>query len=143
MELWAIWAIIGLVALLIEILTVGFAVICFTIGAFVAAVAAWCGVTGLWQLALFSVVTILSLIVVRPLMMRLFAKGKGAVPTNVDALAGRRAVVTTRIVDGEGRVSVDGDDWRAQTEDVDCAIEVGTRVEIVRVESVVLIVKTI
>lgn len=141
MELWAIWVIIGLAAALIEIFTVGFAIGCFSFGAAGAAVAAWCGVGGIWQLLIFSVVTIAALIVVRPLMMRLFVR-KG-VATNIDALVGRRAVVTQKICGGEGRVSIDGDDWRAQIEDEDCELQVGDRVEVVRVESVILIIKQV
>ena len=140
MELWAIWVIIGLVALLIEIFTVSFAVSCFSIGAFVAAVAAWLGATTMWQLSLFSIVTILALIVVRPVMIRLFMKGRGR-STNVDALVGRRGVVTTEFRDGEGRVSIDGDDWRARIDSLESTLEVGARVEVVSVDSVVLTVK--
>ncbi len=145
MELWAIWVIIGLVAIIIEIFTVGLAVICFATGAFGAAIAAYFGASVVWQMAIFSVVTILSLITIRPIVQSLLTKRKeaNAVTTNLDALVGRRATVTQEIHGGEGRVSLDGDDWKAEIDDLDLVIEVGEKVEVVKVESVVLIIKKI
>ncbi|MFI3289023.1 MAG: NfeD family protein [Rikenellaceae bacterium] len=141
MHAWIIWAVVTLVALLIEVLTLGFAVICFAIGALVACLVAFVGGDIVWQLATFSVTTIVALIVVRPLIIRYLAKSKSKVETNAQALVGRRAVVTQDIRDGEGRVRVDGDDWKAETECDTDVLLVGDKVEIVRVESVILIVK--
>ncbi len=141
MNAWIIWAVVTLVALLIEVLTLGFAVICFAIGALVACLVAFVGGDMMWQLAAFSVTTIVALIVVRPFIIRYLAKSKSKVETNAQALVGRRAVVTQDIRDGVGRVRVDGDDWKAETECETDVLLVGDRVEVVRVESVILIVK--
>ncbi len=141
MHAWIIWAIVTLLALLIEVLTLGFAVICFAIGALLACLVAFVGGDLVWQLATFSLTTIIALVAVRPFIIRYLARSKKQVETNAQALIGRVAVVTQEIRQGEGRVRIDGDDWKAEVEDETAVFAVGDRVEIVRVESVVLIVK--
>ncbi len=141
MHAWILWAAVTLLALLIEVLTLGFAVICFAIGALAACLVAFAGLNLVVQLATFSIVTIVTLVAIRPLVLRYFARSKAGIETNANALVGRRATVTQEISSGVGRVSIDGDDWKAEIEDESDVILVGERVEIVRVESVILIVK--
>ncbi|MFI3249196.1 MAG: NfeD family protein [Rikenellaceae bacterium] len=141
MHSWIIWAIITLLALLVEVLTLGFAVICFAAGALIACLVAFVGGGVVFQLATFSIITIVTLVAVRPFIIKYLSKSKQQVETNTNALVGRRAVVTQQIIDGGGRVSIDGDDWKAECDDETAVINVGDRVEVVRVESVILIVK--
>ncbi|MFI3303190.1 MAG: NfeD family protein [Rikenellaceae bacterium] len=142
---WVVWVVIGLLAILIECLTLGFAVLCFAVGAFVAALAAYVGVDVAWQLALFSLFSIISLVAVRPMAIKYFGHSISGniVATNIDALVGRRAVVTQEIRRGEGRVSIDGDDWRAEMKEIGEVVAIGDKVEIESVDSVILIVKKI
>lgn len=145
MQDYIIWVVVAILTILIEVFTLGFAVICFTVGAVAAALAASVGLNLMWQLSIFSVFTIVALVALRPFAIKYFGdrrKGK-SVQTNACAVVGRRAVVTERIVGGVGRVSVDGDDWKAECEAEDEVIEVGTRVEVVGVESVILTIKKI
>ncbi len=143
MHTWIIWAIITLIALLIEVLTLGFAVICFAVGALVACLVAFVGCDVMWQLIAFSIMTLISLVAIRPFVIKYLAKSNGEkhIETNANALIGRRAIVTQQISNGVGRVSVDGDDWKAEIEDEELIVAIGEKVEIVGVESVVLIVK--
>lgn len=143
MHSWIIWAIITLVALLVEVLTLGFAVICFAVGALVACLLAFVGGGVMAQLVVFSVTTLVALIFIRPFVIKYLAKSTGDkhIETNTDALIGRCAIVTQVIRNGGGRVSVDGDDWKAQIDDDDVVIAVGERVEIVGVNSVILTIK--
>lgn len=69
----------------------------------------------LWlQGVVFAIVSLLLVIVVRPLAKRqLLAKGDRA-HTNVDALTGREAEVTRAIGAGSGLVSISGDEWTAR-----------------------------
>ncbi|MFI3305722.1 MAG: NfeD family protein [Rikenellaceae bacterium] len=142
--LWIIWVVVGLMAILIETLTLGFAVICFAAGAFAAAAVAYFGVGVAWQLALFSLVSIVMLVALRPLAVNYFRSSSfSTVATNIEAIVGRRAVVTEQIRRGVGRVSIDGDDWKAEVAEANETIEVGESVEVVEVRSVILIVKKI
>ena len=64
------------------------------------------------------------------------------VKTNAEAIIGRKGVVSERI-DGEqhtGRVAIDGDDWKAVSED-GAVIEKGTNVEIVKLDSIIVTVR--
>ena len=58
--------------------------------------------------------------------------------SNADAIIGRTGEVTEAIkAGGYGRVKLDGDDWKAQS---DCAadLEIGTKVRIVGRESIII-----
>lgn len=142
MEPWHIWVIVALVFVIVEIFTSGFAVMCISVGCLFGALASSLDWELKWQLLAFAVGTAVAFMTVRPLVCRLFYKKSGEVKTNVDALVGRKAVVSERIA-GEfnsGRVKVDGDDWKAVSSGAE-SIEVGEVVEITAVNSVILTVK--
>ena len=143
MEVWHIWVIVALVFFIVEIFTSGFAVACFSFGALAAAVASACGLALVWQLVFFIVVTALAFVFVRPLIMKTFYKGSEK-KTNADALIGRTGRVSQAIdpAAGKGRVAIDGDDWKAESED-GAPIEAGAQVEVVGRESVIIKVKRI
>ena len=143
--MWQIWLIVALVFLILEIFTTGIAVICFSFGAIGSIVASLCGANLTWQVIVFALVTLLSFIFIRPLLIKLFyKKGKDDVKTNADALIGRKGIVSEAIdpATGAGRVKVDGDDWKAVSVD-DQPIELGARVEILKLDSVIVTVKKI
>ena len=142
MEIWHIWVIVALVFVIVEMFTTGFAVMCISFGCLFGAGASALDWDIKWQLLVFAVGTALAFLTVRPLVYKFFYKKGQEVKTNVDALVGRRAIVTERI-EGElhaGRVKVDGDDWKAVSTDTE-PIEVGEAVEITAINSVILTVK--
>ena len=142
MEVWHYWVIIALVFVIIEMFTTGFAVMCISVGCLFGAVASALDWELKWQLLVFAVGTALAFLTVRPLVYKFFYKKGQEVKTNVDALIGRRAIVTERI-EGElhaGRVKVDGDDWKAVSLDTE-PIEAGATVEVTAINSVILTVK--
>lgn len=143
MDGWIIWVTISLVAIFIEIFTLGFALLCFAVGALAAALVSFLGFGIVCQLCIFSLLSLVAMVTVRPLAVRYFGGGgRAKVETNVNAMVGRVAVVSSEIRLGEGRVTIDGDDWKARLEgDAEQVVAVGERVEVVAVESVVLIVK--
>ncbi len=145
MDAWVVWIIVALLAILIEIFTLGFAVASLAAGALAASLVSFLGLGLTWQLALFSLFSLLAMVTIRPLAIRYIKRSRGAkgVETNVNALIGRHAVVSSEIRGGEGRVIVDGDDWKAMIEERDEVIKVGERVEVVDVNSVILTVKKI
>ncbi|MDR2936915.1 MAG: NfeD family protein, partial [Rikenellaceae bacterium] len=63
--------------------------------------------------------------------------------TNADALIGRVGRVSHAVDNaaGIGRVTIDGDDWRAVSSDDTVVIPVGQPVEVVHRDSIVLTVK--
>ena len=71
MDIWLIWVIIALVLFIIELFTAGFAIICLSIGAGGAAIAAAMEASIEVKLLTFAVVSLLAIIAVRPLLKRL------------------------------------------------------------------------
>lgn len=141
-QLWHLWVIIALLCLIIEIFTTGFAVACFSIGAVAAAVAAACGCPVVWQVVIFAVFSFLAFVFVRPFVMKTFFKPQDGRQTNADALIGRQGRVSVDIdaSKGTGRVAIDGDDWKAVSED-GSKIKKGEFVTVVKVDSIILTVK--
>lgn len=141
---WHVWIVIALVCIILEIFTAGFAVACFSAGALVAALGCALGLSLIWQVVIFAVVTFLTFVYVRPILIKLFFKKDSGQRTNADALIGRRGRVSVRIdpAKGEGRVAIDGDDWKAVSED-GSTIEKGEEVEVKKIDSIILTVTKI
>ena len=143
MTIWQIWLLIAAVFVVIEIFTSGFAVACFSVGCVFGAILAACELSLTWQVVAFAIGTFLAFILIRPVVMKYLDKktNDNHVKTNMDNIIGKTAGVTERIEEGGyGRVKIDGDDWKAKTEN-GLAAEVGEKVEIVSYESIVLTVK--
>lgn len=136
-----IWLIVALLLFIVELMTSGFAVICLSIGAAGGAIAALITDSIEIQLLTFAVVSLLAIAAVRPVLKRTFMRGE-KVRTNADAMIGRRGVACAAIDDDEGRVMIDGVDWKARSESGE-RIEKGTKVVVVKMESIILIVKPI
>ena len=143
MEYYQIWLIAAIVLVIIELLTAGFGVICFAVGALFSALAALLGVDSLvWQLLIFAVASVLCFIFLRPVVLRFLDKKSKDVKTNADALIGKTAIVSETIDSSanQGRVAVDGDDWKAVSAD-GSVINKGEKVEIISRDSIILTVK--
>ena len=140
MEIYVVWFVVALVLLIVELFTASFGVVCFSFGAAAAGIAAYFGLGTVWQLALFSVVSFIAFVFVRPVIVKFLLKKKDEVVTNADAVVGRVGVVTEEInsVKNIGRVKIDGDDWKAEASEF---IAVGAKVEVVSRESIILNVK--
>jgi len=140
-NLYVIWLIAACVLIILEITTSGFAIICFAIGAIFAAIVAACGLSINWQLGTMILFTFLSFLLVRPIALRYLNKKKDEILTNTDALIGQIGNVTETI-NGYGRVSVGGDDWKAVSND-ESIIEKGTKVRVIARESLIITVEKI
>ena len=143
MTIWQIWLLVAAVLVVIEIFTSGFAVACFSVGCVFGAILAACNLSLTWQIVAFAIGSFLAFVFIRPFVMKIIDKktNDNGVKTNMDNIIGKIAVVTENIEEnGFGRVKIDGDDWKAQTED-GSPIEKGTKVQIVSYESIILTVK--
>jgi membrane protein implicated in regulation of membrane protease activity len=138
---WHWWAGAAIVLLIAEIFIPGFFLLCLGIGCTGASIAAAVGAGPGVQLLLFSLLALLAFFTIRPLLMKQFWKD-GGVRTNVEALIGQRGQVSQDFEPGLrlGRVSVGGDDWRAECTS-DKPLRVGDVVRVVRVDSNTLIVE--
>jgi membrane protein implicated in regulation of membrane protease activity len=124
-----------------ELLTTGFFLAPFAVGALVAALVAAIGApTGLaW--GTFFVVSLLMLWVVRPIA-RSHRRMPPQLRTGTAALVGKRAIVLERIANHEavGCVRIDGEVWTARAYDEDRVIEAGTPVEVVEIRGATALV---
>jgi membrane protein implicated in regulation of membrane protease activity len=142
MEIYVVWFITALILLIVELFTASFGVVCFSFGAAAAGVASYCGLSTIWQLFIFSAVSFIAFVFVRPFVLKFLLKKKDEVLTNADAIVGRQAVVTEEINPDKntGRVKIDGDDWKAEASEV---IAVDEKVEVISRDSIILKVKSL
>lgn len=140
-NLWLIWVIISIVCLILELSSGDFFILCFAIGAAVAAIVAGCGLSLTWQIIIFAIVSALSLLLVRPTLLRKLHKPNRERLSNAEAMIGQEGRVSETIeAGGYGRVAIDGDDWKAVSAD-GSAINSGTRVRVVKMDSIIVTVE--
>ena len=142
-HLWQMWAILAVVCLILELMAGDFFIICFSVGAVFAALTAAVGGGVYVQLIVFAVFSLISLFWLRPFAKRYLRQGEDTRVSNADALLGRQGrVVETGEADGFGRVQIDGDIWKAVTNEKQDIPE-GSNVCVVGRESTIITVETI
>ena len=140
-NMWQIWAVIAIVCLILELSSGDFFIICFSIGAVFAIISAVLGLSIYWQIFIFAIFSLLSVLFVRPVALRYLHKNEPNKPSNADALLGRTGRVTEQIpAEGTGYVQIDGDLWRAVSS-TKTAIDAGTSVRVVNRESTIITVE--
>lgn len=91
------------------------------------------------QVAVFCVLAIALLFLVRPAVKARLLSSHPKTPTNVDALIGMSARVTELVNDIDGRIRLDGEIWSARTDD-STSFTVGETVRVVRIDGATAIV---
>ena len=136
-----IWVYISIVLLVIHLLTNSLPTLWLTIGAQAAASASGYGFGLAIQILVFCIVSAALLIPRKRWTHKSFNCSREK--TNIDALAGKTALVESTIdtVHEKGKVLLDGMEWSAKTESLDDIIEKGELVDVIRVEGVKLIVQ--
>ena len=142
-NMWQVWAVVAVICLILELSSGDFFIICFSIGAVFAAITALIGGNIYWQLLLFAILTLISLFWVRPFAQRYLHKGEDNRVSNADALMGRQGRVVESVkAEGFGRVQIDGDIWKAVTNEAQDIPE-NANVRVVGRESTIITVETI
>jgi membrane protein implicated in regulation of membrane protease activity len=138
---WVIWIIAACVLAVGEMLTLGFFLAPFAIGAALAGLADAVGAGTPVSFGVFLIVSILLLLLVRPIA-RSHKRLPPATRTGTAALIGRRAIVLERVAndEGVGCVRVDGEVWTARAYDDDEVIDEGVRVHIVEIRGATALV---
>ncbi len=134
-----IWGGLLLLFAVLEGITAGLVSIWFCVGALVALVASMFGANVLIQSALFVILSLVSMALIRPLAKKHLIPNTEA--TNADRIIGAEAVVKEPIdnLAATGQVQVDGKIWTARTESEE-TIPVGEIVQVLRIEGVKAIV---
>ncbi len=136
-----VWLIAVVVLLGVEAMVPGLVSIWLALGALAALLSALLGAPLWLQVLWFLVVSIVALVVTRPLAKKYI--NARIVPTNADMLLGKEGVVREKIdnIAGTGAVAVDGKVWTARMAEDGKTAETGELVNVLRIEGVKLIVQ--
>lgn len=134
------WLVVIVIAVVVEACTVQLVSIWMVVGGIGALIASLCGMPFWGQAAVFAGVTVLTLLVTRPMVKKVMHFQK--VDTNAGRYIGKTGVVTTQIDNtaGVGQVAVLGSVWTARSADGSILPE-GENVVIKAIEGVKLIVE--
>ena len=135
------WLVLFVILLVIEIFTMGLTTIWFAGGALAAFATGLVGFGVVVQVIVFLAVSIVLLIVTRPIAVRYFNQERQK--TNAESLIGHQALVIEDIdtVLAKGRVEINGMEWSAKTDEPDGRIAKNTVVVVNGIQGVKLIVR--
>ncbi len=141
--MWQIWLIIAGICLIIEIMTVGFLIFWFAIGALLAMVTSLFTDNIIIQTTVFILSSTILIFATKPFVQKFLSK-KDTIKTNVYSIVGKTGIVIKDIdsVQSLGQVKVDGEVWSAIGLN-DINIAQGTEVEIREIKGVKAIVSPI
>lgn len=141
--MWQIWLILSGICLIIEIMTVGFLIFWFAIGALLAMVVSLFTDNIILQTSVFVLSSTILIFATKPFVKK-FANNKNAIQTNVYSTVGKTGIVTKDIdsIQALGQIKVGGEVWSAIGLD-DINIPQGTEVEIKEIKGVKAIVAPI
>jgi membrane protein implicated in regulation of membrane protease activity len=124
-----------------EMLTTGFFLAPFALGAALAALVDAAGLGGVGPWIVFVLVSLLTLGIVRPIA-RSHMRVPPQIRTGAAALVGKQAIVLERIAndEGVGCIKIEGGVWTARALDEDDVIERGTRVHVVEIRGATALV---
>ena len=139
----AIWLIIVIGMLVLELITADFVSLWFIVGGLVAGISVLFGADIWLQILLFAVISVICILATRPLAKKINSKDN--VATNADRLIHKIAIVTKNIKTGEkGEVKIEGNFWPAisQTNEFNVGDKVvvqaiiGNKLQVARIEEI-------
>jgi membrane protein implicated in regulation of membrane protease activity len=141
-QIWHYWAIAAFLFFMLEIFIPGFIMGSIGLGCLLAMLGALINLPLWFCIILFIVGFFIGIAMLKPLLKRM--EKTSNIKTNAEGLIGKIGKVSEKIdpTAGTGRLVVDGDDWKAISEDYQI-IEKGVIVEIIALESIVVTVRKI
>jgi membrane protein implicated in regulation of membrane protease activity len=138
-----IWLILALVLAGAEALTGDMFLLMLSGGALAAAGSSWLLDWPIWaDGAVFLLVSVLLLVLVRPALRRRFTSGQG-LPEPAKALEGKSALVLDRVARHEGQVKLDGEVWTARPFNENDVYEPGDHVTVVHIDGATAVVQKV
>jgi membrane protein implicated in regulation of membrane protease activity len=125
---WAVWFIAAALLLAGEIAITAFILGPIGLAAFGAGLCAALGGSVEAQFAAFAVLSVLSLLLIRPIAKRHMQRPPLEQRTGATAMIGLDALVLERVNRDHGQVKIEGDVWSARSAQHDDVFEPGTRV---------------
>lgn len=140
--MYILWAALIIIFAVFEAVTAQLVSIWFVVGALISLISAFLGANLAVQIIVFIAVSVLALVITRPLVKKYINPRKER--TNADKVLGQVGIVVEDIsnIQAKGQVKIDGKIWSARSLD-NSVIPEGERVIIDKIEGVKLIVKSI
>ncbi len=136
-----IWLVFALGLAGAEALTGDMFLLMLSGGALAAAGSSWLFDWPVWaDGAVFLVVSVVLLALVRPALRRKFTAGKKGLPEPVKALEGKSALVLDRVARHEGQVKLDGEIWTARPFNDNDVYEPGDHVTVMHIDGATAVV---
>lgn len=135
---WAVWFIVAAVLVAGELVITAAILGPIGLAAFGAGLVAAAGGSSELQWVAFTVFTLLSLVVARPIAKRHLLSPPPELRTNAPALIGEQALVLERVDRDSGQVKVEGDVWSARSTSPAAVYEPGDRVIVDSVHRTIL-----
>jgi membrane protein implicated in regulation of membrane protease activity len=137
---WVVWLVVAVGLVVAEIFSLDLVLIMFAAGAVAAAVVAGLGQNLLVQAIVFAVVSMLALLVARPLAQRRLHPTGEHTRTGIDALKGSPALVLEQVSEHSGLVKIGGEQWTARPFDATQVLEPGSTVEVIDIRGATALV---
>lgn len=145
MDAWIIWLIIGVLLVALEVMSQMVWTLCMAVGCIGGLIASFCGADTGIQIITMALTSIVAFITLMPLFKKWHEK-YGRMQsrddrTGMDALLGRKAVVTEAIMPGMmGRARIDGDNWQVKAPGIMDAVLPGSEVSVTAYDGNILTV---
>jgi membrane protein implicated in regulation of membrane protease activity len=134
-----LWLIIGVVLVVAEVLSGAFVLVMLGSAALVAALIAALGAGPVISGVVFAAVAAGGITLARPALVARMHAGDH-IKTNVDALVGKKALVTETVDEHNGQVKVNGEIWSARAYDETEVLEPGRTVTIMSISGATAVV---
>ncbi|PJJ72151.1 membrane protein implicated in regulation of membrane protease activity [Diaminobutyricimonas aerilata] len=113
--LWIIWLVFVVVCVIIELLTLEFTFLMIATGSLGGLAANLLGAPWWLQILVALVLSVLLILLIRPVLLRALRRGEDPTPSNVDALLGMGGRVARTVTDLGGLVKLaNGETWTAR-----------------------------
>lgn len=141
--MWQIWLIISGVFFVVEMMTVGFLVFWFGIGALFAMITSLFTDNLIIQTAVFVISSTLLLFLTKPFVKKISHSDK--IKTNAYSIIEKKGIVLREVNNkkGIGQVKIGSETWTAKSSNEDEIIAEGTEVNIKQIDGVKVIVEPI
>ena len=136
---WGLWMLLAAALGVGEVFTLSFLLGPLAIAAALAGITALLGVPVAVQVVVFTIASLASLVVLRPIATR-HMKSAPSSRTGTAALVGTSATVVERVDANGGMVRLGGETWTARPYDDADVIEPGARVEVLQIKGATALV---
>jgi membrane protein implicated in regulation of membrane protease activity len=137
---WLIWLIVSVGLVIAEIFSLDLVLIMFAAGALAAAGTAAVVDNLFVQALVFALVSVLALVVARPMAQRKLHPTSDGTRTGIDAIKGSSAVVLELVDEHSGLVKIGGEEWTARVFDATQILEPGQKVQVIDIKGATALV---